>query len=79
MDKRLRRRILAAGNKISYLKQGLLNEVIEVRKGLVHVGNIRKNQMSGEFQYYPDPNNQLNPTFRGFSLDALKQRIEASV
>ena len=79
MDKRLRRRILAAGNKIIYQEKDLLGGwLIEVRKGIVPVGNIRKNQASGEFQYYPGPNNQLNPTFRGFNLDALKQSIEAS-
>ncbi len=44
MDKRLRRRILAAGNKISYQEKDLLGGwLIEVRKGLVHIGNIRKN------------------------------------
>ncbi len=30
--------------------------------------------MSGEFQYYPWPNNQLNPILRGFDLDVLKQK-----
>jgi hypothetical protein len=79
MDKRLRRKILAAGNKISYQEKDLLGGwVIEVRQGLVHIGNIRKIQMSGELQYYLGSNNQLNPTFKGFNLDALKQSIEAS-
>ncbi len=79
MDERLRRKRLAMGNVIRYLEKDLLGGwVIEVRKGLVHIGNIRKNQMSGEFQYYPGPNNQLNPTFRGFNLAALKQSIETS-
>lgn len=78
MDKILRRRRLAVGNVIRYLEKDLLGGwVIEVRKGLVLIGNIRKNQMSGEFQYYSGPNNQLNQTFRGFNLDAIKQRIES--
>ena len=64
---------------IRYQEKDLLGGwLIEVRKGLQHIGNIRKNQLSGKFQYYPGPNNQLNPTFEEINLDVLKHRIESS-
>ena len=51
--------------------------LIEVRKGIIHVGNIRRNPSSGKFQYYLGPSNILTITFEEDDLDVLKQRIEA--
>ncbi|GAH64606.1 unnamed protein product [marine sediment metagenome] len=51
--------------------------LIEVRKGPAHIGNIRKNPMTGAFQYYSGPNNQLNWSFEDDNLDSLKKRIES--
>lgn len=53
--------------------------LIEVRKGLRYIGNIRKNQISGKYQYYSGPSNQLNPSFEEGNLDTLEQRIEAEI
>jgi len=50
--------------------------LIEVRKGIIRIGNIRRNQISGKFQYYPGSNNVLNIAFEEDDLDILKQRIE---
>jgi len=59
MDRKLLRRRLAGSGIISYHEKDLLGGwVIEVRKGLVHVGNIRRHPFNGEFQYYPGSNNQ---------------------
>jgi len=78
MDKKLRRRILAMGDKITYQEKDLLGGwSIEVRKGIVPIGNIRKNPSNGNFQYFSGPNNQLNYSFEEVDLDILKQRIEA--
>jgi len=79
MDKELRRRILAAGDKITYQEKSLLGGwEIEVRKGIVPIGNIRKNPSNGNFQYFSGPSNQLNWSFEEADLDILKQRIESS-
>ncbi len=49
---------------------------IEVKKGAIHIGNIRKNPTSGAFQYYKGPNNVLNYSFEEDDLEVLKKRIE---
>ncbi len=49
---------------------------IEVRKGSIHIGNIRKHPISGVFRYYEGPNNFLNYSFEESDLETLKRRIE---
>lgn len=67
-------------NDIRYQEKDLLGGwLIEVRKGIAHIGNIRKNPLNGNFQYFPGPNNQLNQAFEEVDLDTLKQRIESGV
>ena len=79
MDEKLRRRVLAMGDKINYQVKDLLGGwSIEVRKGIVPIGNIRKNPLNSNFQYFLGPNNQLNQAFEEVDLDILKQKIEAN-
>lgn len=47
--------------------------IIEVKNGIQHIGNIRKNPNSGAFQYYEGPNNTLNYSFENLDLNALKK------
>lgn len=64
-------------SRFTYKEKDLLGGwKIEVRKGRVHIGNIRRSP-SGGFQYFSGPNNQLNWSFEDSSLDNLKKRIEA--
>lgn len=64
-------------NQYKYEEESLLGGwKIEVRKGIQHLGNIRKNPSSGAFQYYEGPNNTLDYSFENPDLDALKKRIE---
>ena len=73
------RKELTMQNNFQYIEKDLLGGwVIEVRKGLAHIGNIRKNQIIEKFHYYSGPNNQLNPSFEEATLDALKQKIETN-
>ena len=79
-DRRARIIALAAATrgKFSYIEKDLLGGwQIEVRNGIVHIGNIRKNPQSGAFQYYRGPSNILNYTYEEISLDVLKQKIES--
>jgi len=67
-------------NIFKYQEKDLLGGwLIEVRKGIIHIGNIRKGRLSGKFQYYPGPNNILTVAFEEDDLDVLKQRIETGV
>lgn len=50
---------------------------MEVRKGVRHIGNIRKNPQSGAFQYFNGIGNILNYDLEEKDLDALKARIKA--
>lgn len=78
MDEKLRRRRLLAMKGFMYKEKDLLGGwSIEVRKGIVPIGNIRKNPSNGNFQYFSGPSNQLNWSFEEADLDILKQRIEA--
>jgi hypothetical protein len=64
-------------NQYKYEEKSLLGGwEIEVRKGINHLGNIRKNPSSGKFQYYEGPNNTLNYSFEDHDLNVLKKRIE---
>lgn len=64
-------------NKFTYEEKDLLGGwQIEVRKGRVHIGNIRR-RPSGGFQYFSGPQNQLNPSFKEHDLENVKKKIEA--
>nr|WP_287412771.1 hypothetical protein [Pseudodesulfovibrio sp.] len=49
--------------------------LIEVKKGLAHIGNIRRGGLGG-FQFFEGPNNQLNHSISDTNLDALKKKVE---
>jgi len=66
-------------NKFEYKEKDLLGGwSIEVRKGEIPIGNIRKNPQNGALQYFHGINNILNYTFQENNLDVLKKIIEAS-
>jgi hypothetical protein len=74
---RIRTIIAAMHGKFHYKEKSLLGGwQIEVRNGIVPIGNIRKNPISGAFQYYKGLHNQLNYSFEEKDLDVLKRRIE---
>ena len=74
---RIRKIALAMRGKFSYEEKSLLGGwQIEVRNGIIHIGNIRKNPSNGAFQYYEGPHNQLNYRFEEKELDVLKKKIE---
>jgi len=50
--------------------------VLEVRKGLSHKGNIRKNRTTGRYQFYRGSRNAIRPTLEEADIEALKARIE---
>jgi len=80
-DRKLRIRALAVATRgqFSYKEKDLLGGwQIEVRNGIVPIGNIRKNPSNGAFQYYPGPNNILNYSYEEINLDVLKQKIESA-
>lgn len=51
---------------------------IEVFYGRAHIGNIRRNPLSGAYQYYKGINNVLNCSLEDTDLDEIKKRIEES-
>lgn len=63
--------------KYKYEEKSLLGGwQIEVKKGIRCIGNIRKNPVSGAFQYYEGPDNILNYSFEENDLEVLKKKIE---
>jgi hypothetical protein len=50
--------------------------ILEVRKGALHVGNIRKNRVTGRYQFFRGSRNAIRPMLEESDLEALKQRIE---
>jgi hypothetical protein len=51
---------------------------IEVRDGAAVVGHIRQRPDTGEFCYYPGPDNQRTFTRKSYDLEALKRSILAA-
>jgi len=52
--------------------------LLEVRKGASRKGNIRKNPITGRFQFYRGSANAVRVMFEESDMDALKKRIEES-
>lgn len=50
--------------------------IVEVRKGRSHKGNIRKNPVTGRFQFYRGSVNAIRPSFEASDLETLKSKIE---
>ncbi len=52
--------------------------VMEVRKGFSCKGNIRKNRVTGRYQFYRGVYNVIRPMLEESDLESLKERIEKS-
>jgi hypothetical protein len=50
--------------------------IIEVRKGSAVKGNIRKNPVTGRYQFYRGSRNVIRPALEESDIEALKQGIE---
>ena len=50
---------------------------IEVKRGIVPIGNIRKNQLTGRYEFFTGRDTVTTPSFEGRDLNTLKQRIKA--
>jgi hypothetical protein len=51
---------------------------MEVRKGFSCKGNIRKNRVTGRYQFYRGVYNVIRPMLEESDLESLKERIEKS-
>jgi hypothetical protein len=49
---------------------------MEVRKGLSHKGNIRKNRTTGRYQFFRGSRNAIHPSLEESDIETLKERIE---
>ncbi len=58
------------------MKSPLGGWIIEVRKGPSVKGNIRKNPVTGRYQFYRGSRNAIRPALEESDIEALKQRIE---
>ena len=50
--------------------------IMEVRKGPVHKGNIRKNRTTGRYQFFRGSHNAIRPMLEETDVETLKERIE---
>jgi hypothetical protein len=50
--------------------------ILEVRKGGSHKGNIRKDRVTGRFQFFRGSLNAIRPMLEEADVEALKERIE---
>jgi len=50
--------------------------IMEVRKGLSHKGNIRKNRTTGRYQFFRGSRNAIHPSLEESDIETLKERIE---
>jgi hypothetical protein len=49
---------------------------LEVKRG-APIGNIRKNESTGRYEFFKGPNTVVVPLYDGPDLNTLKQRIKA--
>ena len=50
--------------------------LLQVRDGIRHVGNIRKNRVTGRYQFFRGSKNAIRPMIEESDLETLRQRIE---
>ncbi len=50
--------------------------LFEVRKGASCKGNIRKNRVTGRYQFFRGSRNVIRPILEESELDLLRERIE---
>lgn len=50
--------------------------IMEVRKGASAKGNIRKNPVTGRYQFYRGSRNAIRPSLEASDIETLKGQIE---
>ncbi len=50
--------------------------ILEVRKGASHKGNIRRNRVTGRYQFYRGSRNAVRPSLDAVDVETLKREIE---
>jgi hypothetical protein len=50
--------------------------ILEVRKGASHVGNVRKDRVTGRYQFFRGSRNATRPMLEESNLETLKARVE---
>jgi hypothetical protein len=50
--------------------------ILEVRKGTIHMGNVRKNRTTGRYQFFRGSKNAIRAMREEPTLDALIEDIE---
>ena len=50
--------------------------LMQVRKGSSHKGNIRKNPITGRYQFYRGSVNAIRSAIEESNIDTLKEKIE---
>jgi hypothetical protein len=50
--------------------------IMEVRKEGAHKGNIRKNPVTGRYQFYRGSRNATRPLLETSDMEALKEKVE---
>jgi hypothetical protein len=53
------------------------NWALEVRRGVVPIGNIRKNESTGKYEFFEGRDTVVVPLYDGVDLNTLRQRIKA--
>jgi hypothetical protein len=67
----------AAMSKYEYVEKGSgRGWMMEVRKGASHKGNVRKNPITGRFQFFKGPRNAIRTTLEEPDLATLVAGIE---
>jgi len=73
-DFRLQRRNMSTYDYVKRAPSG--GWLMEVRKGGAHKGNIRKNPVTGRYQFYRGSRNATRPMLEDSDMEKLKGRIE---
>jgi hypothetical protein len=50
--------------------------ILQVRDGTRYVGNVRKNRVTGRYQFFRGSKNAIRPMLEEPDLETLKRRIE---
>jgi hypothetical protein len=50
---------------------------LEVKRGVVPIGSIRKNESTGRYEFFRGLDVAVTPLYDGFDLNTLQQRIKA--
>ncbi len=50
---------------------------MEVKRGVVPIGSIRKNESTGRYEFFEGRDTVVTPLYDGVDLNTLRQRIKA--